>query len=300
MIIKLIAFTLIYFLIIPIVQYLVNDLRRTMRGNQKIEKSDNPLDDLNFQQNFNRFKKYAFKEYEQKSKVIIIYIVTIIVAPLLSIINIIPGIIAVIIMPYLFAFILQKMVSKEINDRDMLISRLLEFKRANMGFVNKKSNVVNYESEFTILEYDEHDGKPSKIRFSLPVNFDPIRADEFLGKLSTQFGRERPFEIDHLDKDYPGWSTETGYATIKLEAPLPRMAKWSPHYIEDPAIQWSFFPLGLGSKGGVPLKNPETGEIEHVIGIDVDGTQRKYCDKNGIHVGSDIIASPMTLIAGVS
>ena len=32
----------------------------------------------------------------------------------------------------------------------------------------------------------------------------------------------------------------------------------------------------------------------------MDGTQKKYCDKNGIHIGADIIASPMTLIAGVT
>ncbi len=29
----------------------------------------------------------------------------------------------------------------------------------------------------------------------------------------------------------------------------------------------------------------ETGEIEHVA--DLDGTQKKYCDKNGIHIGAE-------------
>lgn len=301
MIVKLIALTLAYFLVIPFFQYIKNELKRSMsRGNVKKEKSENPLDDLTFQQIASRYRTYGFKEYKGKLNLIIIYIGTILISPIISIFNLVAGIISVIIMPYIFFFINKKMVAKEIEERDNLINRMLQFKKAKMGFVNNKSNIINYEQEFQILENDPDDGKPTKLRFSLPVNFDPLGADKFLADLSTQFGRERPFEIDYQDKDYPGWSTETGFATVKLEAPLPRMAKWSAHYLEDPAIQWSFFPLGLGSKGGVPLKNPETGEIEHVIGIDVDGTQRKYCDKNGIHVGSDIIASPMTLIAGVT
>lgn len=57
------------------------------------------------------------------------------------------------------------------------------------------------------------------------------------------------------------------------------MAKWDKHYLEDPIVQWSFIPLGLSSRGGLPIKNPETGEIEHVVGFDLDGTQKKYCDK---------------------
>ena len=76
------------------------------------------------------------------------------------------------------------------------------------------------------------------------------------------------------------------------------MATWDKRYLEDPTIQWSFFPLGISSKGGVPLINPETGEEERIVGFDLTGDQRKYCDKNKLHVDSDITASPMTLIAG--
>ena len=59
-----------------------------------------------------------------------------------------------------------------------------------------------------------------------------------------------------------------------------------------------FIPLGLSSRGGLPIKNPRRVKLKHVLEFDLDGTQKKYCDKNGIHIGSDIIASPMTLIAG--
>ena len=44
------------------------------------------------------------------------------------------------------------------------------------------------------------------------------------------------------------------------------------HYLEDPSVQWSFFPLGIGSKGGILIKILKRGKIEHVVGIDVDST----------------------------
>ncbi len=192
------------------------------------------------------------------------------------------------------------MISAELAARDKLISRMLDFKRSKMGLIDNKATIMDYTEEFIILENDPEDKKPSKIRLFLPVNFDPLQANTFLSDFSTQFGRGRPFEIDYEDKEYPGWDTDKGVATITLQAPLPTMAKWDKHYLEDPIVQWSFIPLGLSSRGGLPIKNPETGEIEHVVGFDLDGTQKKYCDKNGIHIGADIIASPMTLIAGVT
>lgn len=296
---KLIFFSLAYFAVIPGLNYLKKSMfpKKAVKG--KVVSSSNPLENMTLSQKYARWKKFGFKESNNKQKVIGAYVLSILIAPLLSLINIPLALIILLIAPFAFGQVNYKLIAKELEEKDKLLGRLVDFKRAKMGLIDNKSNLLDYEKEFTIVEWDE-EKKPTKIRFSVPVNFDPLNADNFLAGLSTQFGRGRPFEIDHLDKDYPGWSTETGFATVKLEAPLPTMAKWSAHYLEDPIVQWSFFPLGLGSKGGIPIVNPETGEEEHVIGIDVDGSQRKYCEKNGIPVGNDIVASPMTLIAGVT
>lgn len=87
---------------------------------------------------------------------------------------------------------------------------------------------------------------------------------------------------------------------ISLEAPLPRIAMWDPKYLENDLIQWSFFPLGLASKWGVPIPNEETGEVDRVVGFDVNGTQGKFMDKNGIPKNSDIMPSPHAILAGVT
>ena len=299
MIAKIILFIIGYFLVIPGFFYLKKSMTSKRKNNKTLIKNKDPLQSMTFQQKVNRYRKFGFKEASNKSQVIGAYVISILIAPIMSLVNPLFAFILLIISPFAFFFINKKLVDAELTEKDTLLTRMIDFKRAKMGLIDSSSSALDYEKEFTILEWSD-DKKPEKIRIELPVNFDPLNATRFLADFSVQFGRGRPFEIDEEDKDFPGWSPEKGKATIKLQAPLPTMAKWSAHYLEDPTVQWSFFPLGLGSKGGVPIKNPETGEIEHVIGIDVDGTQRKYCEKNGIHVGSDIVASPMTLIAGVT
>jgi hypothetical protein len=301
MLFKVGIFLILYFMVIPLTSYSVISIKRNIQRKRRIkpQKIEDPLQALSLSQNFNRYKTFGIKEANNKSIVITLYILSILLAPALSFINIFLAIGAVIISPFLFGVLNKILVQKELQERDVLISRLIDFKRSKMGLQDNKSNVLTYENEFQILEWGE-DKKPEKIRLFLPVTFDPLNAVNFLRDFSTQFGRGRPFEIDYQDKECPGWDTDKGVATLKLEAPLPTLAKWDAHYLEDPIVQWSFFPLGLGSKGGLPIKNPETGEIEHVIGIDVDGTQAKYCAKNNIPVGKDIVASPMTLIAGVT
>lgn len=302
LLIQSILLILLYFISIPfsfwLKDWIAYQIRKKRRNNTRQNKQ--PTEELTYKQKIKREKKFGLKEASNKNIIRLIYVLTIIIGPIVAIKTLLWGAVLSFFIPYLFVGIVHNMISDELAARDKLISRMLDFKRSKMGLIDNKSNIMNYTEEFIILENDKEDGKPSKLRLFLPVNFDPLQANTFLSDFSTQFGRGRPFEIDYEDKEHPGWDTDKGIATISLQAPLPTMAKWDKHYLEDPIVQWSFIPLGLSSRGGLPIKNPETGEIEHVVGFDLDGTQKKYCDKNGIHIGPDIIASPMTLIAGVT
>ena len=301
LLIKVFSMIFVYFLIIPILNLIINSIKNNYNKNKriKVEKDVDPLKSLTFIQKINRNKNFGLREHSKKNFIRLIYAISILIPPILSIYNLLYGIIAVIISPFAFIIFNNIFVKKELFDRDMLIDRMLQFKKNDMRLVDPKSNVLNYDSEFTILEWGE-DLKPEKIRLFVPVNFDPINADKFLANFSIRFGRGRPFEIDETDKEYPGWDTDRGIATIKLEDPLPTTAMWKDFYITDPIVQWSFFPLGIGSKGGVPIKNPETGKVEHVIGYDVDGAQGDFLKKMGITPGADLTASPHSLGAGVT
>lgn len=302
LLIQSILLILLYFISIPFSfwfkDWIAYQIRKKRRNNTRQNKQ--PTEELTYKQKIKREKKFALKEASNKNVIRLIYVLTILIGPIVAIKTLLWGAVLSFFIPYVFIGIVHNMISAELAARDKLISRMLDFKRSKMGLIDNKASIMDYTEEFIILENDPEDKKPSKIRLFLPVNFDPLQANTFLSDFSTQFGRGRPFEIDYEDKEYPGWDTDKGVATISLQAPLPTMAKWDKHYLEDPIVQWSFIPLGLSSRGGLPIKNPETGEIEHVVGFDLDGTQKKYCDKNGIHIGADIIASPMTLIAGVT
>lgn len=301
LLIQFILLVILYFISVPfsfwIKDKIVFEMKKKRRNNIR---QNNNTEELTLKQKINREKKFGLKEASNKNMIRFTFIVSILIGPAISYVSLLWGIILSYFLPYIFIGLVHNAVSVELAHKDKLISRILDFKKSKMGLIDNKSDYLNYSEEFAILENDKEDNKPSKIRLFLPVNFDPLQANTFLADFSTQFGRGRPFEIDYEDKDFPGWDTDKGVATISLQAPLPTMAKWDKHYLEDPIVQWSFIPLGLSSRGGLPIKNPETGEIEHVVGFDLDGTQKKYCDKNGIHIGPDIIASPMTLIAGVT
>lgn len=295
MVIKLIIFLLGYFLIIPAFFYLKDSMSNKKRPAKLTDPNVLPL-----RKQISRWRTFGFKESSNKIIIIVAYIISIIISPIVSLFNILFAILLLLVLPWIFVLINKKLVIKEITEKDTLITRMLEFKRANMGYVSKDVSIFNYQQEFEILEYDKEDKKPSKLRIYLPVTFDPINKDSFIGKLSIQFGRGRPFELDETDKDYPGWDPDKGVATLLLVEPLPTKAMWKASYITHPDVQWSFFPLGLGSRGGLPIKDLETGEEIHLIGYDVDGAQKDYCDKNNIPVGLDIIASPHSLGAGVT
>lgn len=184
-------------------------------------------------------------------------------------------------------------------EQKKLIINLLEMKRQSMGLVDPSATVYTHQSEFEILEWSE-DLRPEKMRMYLPVGFDPMRKETFLDNLSTGFGNGRPWEVDNEDKDFPGWNSDKLVATLKLEAPLPTKAMWDEKWIKNDVVQWSFFPLGLGSKGGVPFVDPDTKEEVRLVGFDVNGAQQKWCQKNDVYADGDLLPAPHAIMAGVT
>lgn len=184
-----------------------------------------------------------------------------------------------------------------VQKRERAIKRMVEIAQSTLGVGRDASNDVVSVLEWRELIY------PQKIRFTVPTSFSEDGQAAFLRLFNQVFGSVSTFvAADEVNEETgevtPGWNYEEGFVTIRAVPPLPRLAPWDAHYIEDPGIAWSFFPLALGVEGGVELPNPETGEVEHVLGFDLSGLQAKVGSKAGHRVGPEIVTSPMVLIAG--
>lgn len=183
--------------------------------------------------------------------------------------------------------------------KQRFLKNFLQFKQQEMGLVYNKTTLYTYETELKVLEWDEEE-RPTRIRLFLPVGYNPMRQDDFLDKMSTAFGRGRPWEVDNDDKEFPGWNTDILIATLALQKPLPNIAMWHEKWLLNDSVQWSFFPLGIGSKGGIPFTDPETGEEVRLVGYSVDKDQKDWASKNGIYAGGDLEEAPHVLGAGVT
>lgn len=184
------------------------------------------------------------------------------------------------------------------NDREELYLRLYTLKQSRMGLYNKgKKDVVDYNAEFQILEWEDDYISPSKLTLKIPPTFDSLAIEGFLEQFNVHFGNGSAWVADRSDPKVPGWDFNRGVATLVHTPPLPKMALWSDLYIKHENIAWSFFPIALGTENGVRITNPETGEDEYVLGFDVFGDQAKMA-KKGVQVGGEITQSPQVLIAG--
>ena len=179
------------------------------------------------------------------------------------------------------------------------VDSFLQFKKQAMGLVNNQTTLFTYQTEFDVVTWGP-DRQPEKIRLFLPVGYDQLQMSQFLEGMSNGFGRGRPWELDNADQDFPGLDMDKRIATIALQAPLPGKAIWTDYWLNNDIVQWSFFPLGLGSKGGLPIPDPETGEEVRLIGFDVNGAQQKFCAKQDIYTGPDIMPSPHAILCGVT
>ena len=101
MLFKVGIFLILYFMVIPLTSYSVISIKRNIQRKRRIkpQKIEDPLQALSLSQNFNRYKTFGIKEANNKSIVITLYILSILLAPALSFINIFLAIGAVIISP---------------------------------------------------------------------------------------------------------------------------------------------------------------------------------------------------------
>lgn len=190
---------------------------------------------------------------------------------------------------------------KEFLDQQQqdFVSAFLEFKKKTMGLANPRSSLYTYYYEIDNIQWDE-ENKPTDFEIYLPVGYDSLQYNTFLDKLSQQFGRSRPFETNNEIAGRVGYDSENRIAIITLQQPLPDIAMFDERYVLNDDIQWSYFPLGIGSRGGIPFKDPNTGEEIRLCGFDVNGAQQKYLKKKGIFVGGDLMPSPHAIMAGVT
>lgn len=167
------------------------------------------------------------------------------------------------------------------------------------NFLGYDSDVVqNPTSEISILSWRDF-VRPEEVIFQIPPTFGASREDAFLQQFNQIFGSVTAFVPKYdAENQIFGWDYENGKLTLKAVPPLPQKAPWSSHYVDNPAVAWSFFPIALGVSEGLELPNPETGETEYVLGFDVSGEQEKLAKQYGIKMSEKIVTAPMTLVAG--
>lgn len=168
---------------------------------------------------------------------------------------------------------------------------------ANRGVVDN-GLIDQPEAVIEVLEWRDHI-KPKKAKIQMRTEFDAAGCQRFLELWNQNFGQETAWvPSDDPETGTPGWNFAESIVTIHEVPPLPQMAPWDEHYVLDPAIAWSFFPLALGVENGVELTNPKTGEVENVLGFDLSGEQAKVGKKAGVKVSEKIVTSPMVLCSG--
>lgn len=183
-----------------------------------------------------------------------------------------------------------------IKGREQIYRKMFEIGKSTLGlsaeYAEQPQAVIN------ILEWRDV-LRPSKVRFEVPTTFGADSEESFLRQFNQVFGTETTWvAFNDPESGKPGWNYEEGFVTLKETPPLPTMAPWHERYVLDPNIAWSFFPIGLGVENGVELTNPETGQVENVLGFDLSGEQVNLAKKMGTKIGPEITTSPMVLCAG--
>lgn len=180
--------------------------------------------------------------------------------------------------------------------RANILRRMFEI-GASKGVVSNEHS-ANPAAVIKILEWKDF-VKPQKVEYQVRTEFGFAGEESFLQQFNQVFGNETAWvPSDDAETGAPGWNYDKGTVTLHAVPPLPTMAKWSEHYVLDPAIAWSFFPIALGVENGVELTNPETGQTEYVLGFDVAGEQAKVGKKAGVKVSPTITTSPMVFVGG--
>lgn len=184
--------------------------------------------------------------------------------------------------------------SKDILEkREKMFRRMFEIAQSKMGLSSEFSE--NPQQAIRVLEWADP-LKPNKVQFDVPTTFGQEGEEGFLRQFNQVFGNETAWvPFDDAENGVPGWNYEEGTATFRAVPPLPTIAPWDEHYVIGEGVAWSFFPIALGVENGVALPNPQTGEVENVLGFDLSGEQTKIGKKAGLTVGPEITTSPMCL-----
>lgn len=167
-----------------------------------------------------------------------------------------------------------------LETREKILKRMYDIGRAKMGLSAEYEN--NPGAVVKVLEWEDYI-KPQKAEYQIPTNFGQEGAEGFLKLFNQNFGGETAWvPSDDPESGTPGWNFQESVVTIHAVPPLPQRANWSEHYVLNPAIAWSFFPIALGVENGVELPNPETGETEYVLGLTFPGSRLTWVKKQGL------------------
>lgn len=185
-----------------------------------------------------------------------------------------------------------------IKKREKVYTKLFEVARSSLG--QSAEYAQNPQAVVTVQEWREV-VKPTKVVFQVPTSFSADSQESFLRLFNQNFGHDTTW-VAHVDPDNKvfGWDYDNNIVTLIETPPLPMKAAWSEHYVLDPSVAWSFFPLGLGVENGIELTNPATGEVENVLGFDVAGEQLGLSNKLGTYCSPSIVTAPMALVAGAT
>lgn len=187
--------------------------------------------------------------------------------------------------------------AKQVVDaRNVKISKMFEIGVAKLGL--SRDYIDNPGAMIEVQEWRDLIF-PQQVKFHIPTTFSSDGEAGFLLQFNQVFGSETTFVAHNTQESgKPGWNYEEGELIIRAVPPLPRKAEWKEKYVLDERIAPSFFPIALGVENGIELIDEETGEKEYVLGFDVSGAQADLAKEKGVNIGGEIVAAPMTLIAG--
>lgn len=184
-----------------------------------------------------------------------------------------------------------------LKTRQSLVAKMFEIARSTLGAPPEAA--ANPGSVVQVLEWDEL-VKPMKVQMSIPTTFSSSGEENFLRQYNQVFGMESAWiAFNDPETKKLGWNYEDGVLTIAAQPPLPSQAPWEAHYVLDPTVSWSFFPIAIGIEDGIEVVNPKTGQTENVLGFDLSGLQAGISKDNGTYSSPKLgSASPMVLIGG--
>lgn len=183
-------------------------------------------------------------------------------------------------------------------ERKKVLERMLSLKQSKMGLVSESKSNPILPDEIEVLEWHDDLITPKRLYLYMPTTFDSLQVTSFLESFNLIFNSHGQWIANMEDENYTGFDFNAGVASLRVSPPLPQRADWHERYLLNEKVHWSFFPLAIGSENGIPIENEETGKVEHVLGFAVNSGQNKLSAKQGVTIGSEIVAAPQILIAG--